>query len=287
MNLNFFTWNVKNNSDQRFYEDLNLQLIKDEIDILILQECFQDTHISELVNYIEIKDYLNSKGQRWVRVFLKKSSLLNHDGQTSYASNKLRCATIETSDNFKFNLAAIHFYSGAGKTSGQQLFENRELPGHIKDFEIKQKNEHTLIVGDLNYRPFDLELIHPDFFNTTSDKSIIRIFKERRMGSFTYRYFYNPMWNLLGDHNYITRQEKVSGTYYWYADDVGKYNWNLIDGVILSPELMDNVDMESLEIVTELNSKSLIKKSLNDSKESLLVKGYSDHLPVRFSIKTI
>jgi exonuclease III len=286
MNVNFLTWNIDNNKSQLFFQDLNKQICIDKIDILVLQECFNDDHINELVDFYEIEDFLNKKGKRWVRIFLNKNSNLDFDAPTAYASNKLRCTEITTANGFKFNLIGSHLYSQAGKSKKQQLFDNNEIPKYIQEYETKQKNENSVIVGDLNYRPFDIELGQPDFLNANSDKNIIRLFEKRELGGHKYRFFYNPMWNALGDYDHSSNSSKVSGTYYWYPNDLEKYHWNLIDGVIVSPTIMDNIIVKSIKIYSEINSKQLIKSKIKKMDESILETGFSDHLPVSFTLKS-
>jgi exonuclease III len=288
LNMNFFTWNIDNNKRQGFYKDLNAQLAKDDIDILILQEFFDDSFIVDLTGYAykEVVDFVNESGKRWVRIFIKSNSKLAYTSQTSFASNKLKCLELETDNGFKFNLFGAHLYSQSRKTKSHQFFENSDIPKYILEYEDKQKNDSSIIVGDLNYKPFDIDLINPKFLNTSNDRMIIDLFKKRKLNGNSFRYFYNPMWNLLGDYNYKNKSPKTSGTYYWYPSDIERFHWNLIDGVILSPPIMNNLLLETLEIVTEINSKPLIKKSISKHEETLLVSGYSDHLPVRFSLKT-
>lgn len=285
MKIKFLTWNIDNNKTQKFYQDLNNQVTQDEIDILIIQEGLNDEFIFELTDFEEIKDFLNEKGRRWVRVFINKKSKLDYSSQTSYASNKIKCFELTDNNSFKINVIAVHLYSKAGKSNSQQLFENKEIPKYIEEFEIKQNNTKTIIVGDLNYCPFDKELSYPEFLNTVSDREVIRLFQKRKIGQKSYRYFYNPMWNLLGDFNFVLQKNKPPGTYFWAQTDIDRLHWNLIDGVLLSPELMYNIELNSIILMDTINGKSLINNAINHQFDSLLDINFSDHLPVSFSIK--
>ena len=93
------------------------------------------------------------------------------------------------------------------------------------------------------------------------------------------------MWNLLGDYGYDDAS-KPTGTYYLYPNDVEKFHWNLIDGVLLSPPIMNNIIIKSIKIHTEINNKQLIKTKIDKITDSLLVDGFSDHLPISFTLKT-
>lgn len=285
MKIKFLTWNVKNNKSKAFCRDLNTFLYENTIDVLVLQEFFSDKFLNEIAGYEEIVDFLNASGKRWVRIFIRKDSKIIYEAPTSFASNKLRACELVIPNGFRFNLFGAHLYSQAGKSKSQQVFENNEIPNYIIEFENSQNNQRSIIVGDLNYRPFDVELLHPQFLNSLNDKKAIEMFgNNRKIGKVAYSYFYNPMWNLLGDYDYVKKISKPTGTYYWYPDDVEKFHWNLIDGVLLSPGIMDKLMIESLEIVTEINSKLLIKSSISKTEETFLNAGYSDHLPIQFSL---
>jgi exonuclease III len=290
MELNFLTWNIKGDKKTKiFFHDLNAQITESKIDILILQECFFDEHINELIDFVEIDSFLSGRGiKKWVRIFLNKNSKIDYDFSTPYINNKLRCVELKADDGFTFNLIGVHLYSKAGISDSEQMNKNKDIPRLIEEYELG-KTDKTIIVGDLNHRPFDLNLTHPDFLKTTNDKSIVDIFGSPEVSS--KRFFYNPMWNLLGDYDSITGTQKPAGTYYWYTDDVEKCHWNLIDGVLLSPTVMNNVSIKSIRIISEMNGKSLIKpiipKTKASLKESLLAGGFSDHLPVSFTFKTI
>ncbi len=283
MKLNFLTWNIKSDKKSKlFFEDINAQVKKSKIDVLVLQECVYDENVCELKNFIEIEGFIKGSGiKRWVRIFINKNSKIDYNFPTSYLNNKIKCVEIKTRNGFAFNLIGVHLYSkGGGKSEGQQLFQNEELPKLIEEYEIG-KTTKSIIVGDLNYTPFDKALAHPNFLNTTNDKSIIEKFKTRSIKDKEVRFFYNPMWNLLGDYGY-DKKRKNAGSY-WYADDVEKFHWNLLDGVLLSPPIMRNINIKSIKILSEINGKNLIKTKIEKQTESLLAEGFSDHLPVSFT----
>jgi hypothetical protein len=50
--------------------------------------------------------------------------------------------------------------------------------------------------------------------------------------------------------------------------------------------MMDKLEIESLKIETEINNKSLINTQPTGDKKTMLKEGFSDHLPITFSIKT-
>lgn len=291
MDLNFFTWNVKNNQDTEFYKNLNKELIKCDVDIVVLQECLMDAPIAELQHFDEIPEFLKEGGSRTVRIFLNRNSGLMDIKATSFINNKLRCVRIKVQNGYLFNLAAVHMYSKTLKSDIQQYNENITLGGCISDFEqsgdITTRIKNTIVVGDLNYHPFEEQLQTTFIFNAINDKAVISSLKTRRFAGQDYPFYYNPMWNLLGDYDYVDKAPKVPGTYYHDANDSGKYHWNLFDGVILSSQMMHNLKMETLKVVTQINSSQLIGNAPSGDKRSFLTAGFSDHLPVKFTIKTV
>lgn len=280
----FFSYNVKGNTSPVFYSDLNLTLKKLDIDVLVLQECFVDSSILNWKEYQEITDFQNGYGQRWVRVFYNRNKDIDYLNPSAYGdTNKFRFVKI-IKNKIAFNLLAVHMYSAAGVSSEQQDFNNKQLIKYVKEYETLVESNDSIVIGDLNYKPYENALIHPDYLNTINNRNLIRLYSKRSIG-FAQDYFYNPMWNIMGDHDYLTGQEKVNGTYYWFPDDIMKFPWNLIDGVLLRPSLMYKLNIGSLKIVTELNNKSLLKKIVLVKTDNLLEDGFSDHLPVTFMIK--
>lgn len=292
MELRFFTWNINDDTlkfskQKSFFQNLNTHLLNSRIDVLVLQESLFEENIHELVDYKEVSNFLSGRGvKRWVRIFLKKDLNIKFTRLSSHINNKLRCVEFELEDGFRFNLMAVHFHSKAGKSEGQQMYKNKEVPTLIKEFE-SLATDKTMIVGDFNYTPFDLQFKHPDFIQTSNSRNIVKLFNSKIVNGKKAKYFYNPMWNVLGDYGY-DKMDKPTGTYYWFPDDVEKSHWNLIDGVLLSESIMYNIVIESIEIHTFINDKQLLHSEINEKtmKKSLLVSGFSDHLPISFTFKT-
>jgi exonuclease III len=255
MNINILTWNINKNESKSFYEELHKQLLIDDIHIVVLQECFYDFSSNEFAEFDETIDYLSKKGRRSVRIFIRKSSELSTSDLTYHADvdNKLVCMKIHTKSGCMFNLAGIHLYSISNVTKEQQNYLNSKFPELIFRYESRIKEKKTIVVGDFNYGPFDDFFQNPKMFFTNSDRRFVRQFPELQKKG-TMRLFYNPM-------------------------------WNLVDGVIGSPEIMDCIDVGSIKILESLNGKPLIKQRINKLSESFLANGYSDHLPVSFTLK--
>ena len=89
-----------------------------------------------------------------------------------------------------------------------------------------------------------------------------------------YKFFYNPMWNLFGDGSACP-----PGTYYQRRSVHKVYFWNILDQVLIRPELLNLFDIEDLAILDHDGTSYLTHKSGHPNKNK-----YSDHLPLKFKI---
>ena len=80
--------------------------------------------------------------------------------------------------------------------------------------------------------------------------------------------FYNPCWSILGDRKH------TPGTYFRKAE--GSQFWSVLDQVMMRPEAIQHYDVNSLKIVNETSSNSLLTNNKRPSGK------FSDHLPITF-----
>ncbi len=144
------------------------------------------------------------------------------------------------------------------------------VAGRIAQFEDKTGISRTIVAGDFNFNPFDRAMTGVYHFNA---RPCLREAKRVRGGSDPNekRPFYNPTWNLLGDWN------GPPGSYYFKGK--GVLRWNLLDQVLLRPTL--GSQLQRCEILNTTG-----KQELTQSATGLLRKGYSDHLPLLFTLGT-
>lgn len=289
--INILTYNINHNKTSAFLDILKNIIQNNNVHILVLQEASGIPITTTLNNFIEVP-YNANKEQKWVRIFIKSGIGLDYKNTVSYMFNKMICTLITLKGKDFFTLMGAHFYSHFGRSTIEQCIKNYEIPRLIQEYEIIAKSERTILVGDLNYKMQDIALHSHGFLNAINSKKIIRHFGKRDLGRGNrVKYFYNPMWNKLGDFDHSTKSETVPGSYYWLADDADKYYWNLIDGVLLRPDIMDDVPVNKIKIITEVKyrgtgvTKSLLKSTLINDKDSFVDKTYSDHLPIVFTLK--
>lgn len=86
-------------------------------------------------------------------------------------------------------------------------------------------------------------------------------------------YYYNPMWNFLGD------EKRPMGTYYHKSPGNRALYWNTFDQFVVSSALADKVNTERIEIISQIRGVTLTKKSG--------IPGVSDHFPIFFEIEEV
>ena len=158
------------------------------------------------------------------------------------------------------------------QNEGMRNIAISQIISDICSIEEEMNTENTIVVGDFNIDPFEAGCINADLLHSipvyieTQKKSRIIAGQEFRM-------FYNPMWNFLGDFN------SPFGTYYFGGSNVDNTFWHLYDQVILRPALRERFIDNSLRILTETKSKSLLNSKGHPDK------CISDHLPIVFEIR--
>lgn len=90
----------------------------------------------------------------------------------------------------------------------------------------------------------------------------------------SYRFFYNPMWNYLGDQS-----SGPGGTYFHDSAPMINLFWYMFDQVLIRPELLGSLVNESIEIVTDVDGKNLLSNNGQPNKQFA-----SDHLPILFTL---
>ena len=89
----------------------------------------------------------------------------------------------------------------------------------------------------------------------------------RKVDGEIYKYFYNPMWRLMGDDS-----NDFLGTYYYRAGSIS-YFWNTFDQVLLRHSLLGNFNSKNVSIISRIRHRNLIVNNKID-------KFFSDHLPI-------
>ena len=280
--INILTWNIKNNKTDAFHFLLNEMLDFYKIDILILQESSGIDF--EFRKYEEIPNL--NPNNKWIRIFYKIIQPIEHDNIVIRLNNKLFFTEFVFEKKYKFSLCGVHFYSKSNEGNQREQYydqdeKNRDIPKLILEYEKSRKHDKTILVGDFNCNPFD-KFMNVNI-NSKSNKENINFLAEinRNKGS---NFFYNPMWNLFGDYNFITNKSlPFSGTYYMKIPNSKEFFWNILDGVLLRPKMMETLELNTLKIISEFKGNKLVREN-KDKDQSFILEKYSDHLPVTFTL---
>jgi endonuclease/exonuclease/phosphatase family metal-dependent hydrolase len=167
-------------------------------------------------------------------------------------------------------LAAVHLPSKMYRSDDEQIIIATELGRIIRQKESERGHQNTIVIGDFNMDPFQHGMVAAHGLHAVSDKNIARRVS-RTVDGAPFPFFYNPMWNYLGDEN-----ARPPGTYYYAGREICHF-WHTFDQVLLRPRLLDIFTFSNLRIVTEVNGRSLMR---NDRINTDIV----DHLPVAVTL---
>jgi hypothetical protein len=278
-------WNINNNTD---LADILIDFVKEnDIDILFLAEA-QKTKKNKrkakvddiLLDFIikskrQLTDtyYIIPNGDFRVKVisrlspnvFKLKNKLINSSRWTAFY--------IDISGIIKINLFPVHFYS---KVNWSESSLALECVNFSRDISLVEKDTNCLnsiLIGDFNMNPFEHGMVASNGIHALQDLDYLAIEKDgREIDGTLYKFFYNPMWNFLGD------ESVPFGTIYHRTSGHVSQEWNIYDQVILRPELKDHITKKSTKIITTISGQKILKTyNRPDDK-------YSDHLPITLNL---
>jgi exonuclease III len=269
--LNFLFWNtnrkplIKEIANIAKHHNIDVILLAEYNlnDVELLLELNSESTDYHLPNQIFKKDKF--------KVFTKfKSDFIvpiRDDAENRYTCFKLKLPVIE-----EFLVFVIHLPDKRNTQPDSIRSYAGRMARKIKEIELAQNLNKTIVVGDFNMNPSDVGMIDAESFHAIMDSEIVK--KESRIVSKKeYDYFYNPMWSLHGDVG-----NNVSGSYFYKNAELVNYHWNVFDQVLLRPSLIDSFEKNSLRFVDFDGEKSLL------TNKGVPNKKYSDHLPLLFTL---
>lgn len=171
-------------------------------------------------------------------------------------------------------LAVVHGLDKRNNSTAKQELFLGQVATAIAHFEKQLGIDRSVVVGDLNANPFESPVASMLGMNAVLSRAIASG-EARRMQDRQTDFFYNPMWNLLGDEP----RDAPPATYYYRGSDPHELYWHMLDQVLLRPSLLDRFDATTLEIVTEVQGEPLVGRGGLPNRSR-----FSDHLPVVFEI---
>lgn len=145
----------------------------------------------------------------------------------------------------------------------------------LSHFEKEVGHDRSIVLGDFNANPFDPPVTSVLGMNAVISRAIAQG-GPRRIRKRSYSYFYNPMWNLLGD---AATRGSAPATYYYQGSDTNELYWHMLDQVLIRPPLLERFDVANLEIVTKVRTTQLTRANGTPDRTR-----FSDHLPVVFGV---
>jgi len=170
----------------------------------------------------------------------------------------------------EFLLCGVHFQSRYVWEETDQAHESVEFNRIIRDAENSAGHSRTVVVGDLNMNPFSQGLTAANGFNAVMTRQIA-LTKNRTVADREHPFFFNPMWTLFGDG-----EVRPGGTFYMQPPGYNSLYWNMLDQVLIRPQLIPHFDLSSLKILAEYQGGRLVAENGRPS--------MSDHLPILFKL---
>ena len=271
MNIGF--WNInKKDLDNEVVQ----MMLENELDIIGLAEVPEDEITIEI-----IKKYKKLTGQNLyfihntndkVIILTRLNPSLFIDVSSLYKSKRLISFKLILKGKIIINLVFIHFHAKNNWSDISLAMECVTISNAIRSIEINNKSNNTIIIGDFNMNPFESGIISTTGLNAISDKNYLKSKISKKIDQTEYNYFYNPMWNFFGD------KEEPMGTYYYRSSGSVSYEWNIFDQILIRPELINYLRDDSVKIISNINTQSLLSKYSRPNKK------YSDHLPVTIDL---
>jgi len=259
----FLFWNLNGND----VPELLCRMAREElIDVFILAECGSKSWELIAALNAERADYQMGWSNCERLLFLTR---FNSRWMTAlFESSHVSIQRLEMPARHSLLIAAAHLPSKLHFSEESQVFESVQLARMIEEVEAKEGHQRTMVLGDLNMNPFEAGMVGArGGLHAVMSRSVAAR-ETRVVQNEQCRFFYNPMWNHMGDRG------DAGGTYYYESSEAVCYFWNMFDQVLLRPELLKGFAPEQVRIVTEIGGVPLLEGGRPNRKVA------SDHLPV-------
>jgi hypothetical protein len=165
-------------------------------------------------------------------------------------------------------VVALRLPSKLFVTNEEQALLSTRTARLIDNVEQEIGHRRTIVIGDFNMNPFEAGLTSSEGFHAVMSRAVAKR-GDRTVHGEKRRFFYNPMWSLLGDFS-----PGPPGSYYYSSSSPVAYFWNMFDQVLLRPELTLAFIPGDVTVVDTLTGGNLLTKS------GIPDRSLSDHLPV-------
>ena len=264
---NFLFWNT---NKKHITEHVARACKENEVDVLILAE--YDRNLTSLLltlntdnerTYIE-QPYNFSDRLSFVTRYSADAIRSVHD------DGGIAVRLIRPPIGLEILLFALHLPSKLHRSSVEQTIFAIRLSDAIRDCEGRVGHGNSIIMGDLNMDPFEDGVIAADGIHGVMDKAVANE-GSRVVDGATREYFYNPMWNYLGDET-----NGPPGTFYRRGGQITQF-WHTFDQVLLRPSMLPYYSRSAVRILTKIGDRELLVNGRIDP-------SVSDHLPILLSL---
>ena len=267
MPITFLTWNI---NKQDCLQPLKEILNDFQVDILLLNESLLDDR--QIQQETGLKRIISSHKRCKFYSKLPDTVFYLH---SDVISDYILCCCLQIQNEIVL-IAGVHLPSKLWRDEDTQTSMSID---YIEDINLQQKQlklAQVIVFGDFNMNPFDKGMIDVKGFNNVSDKINAKI--TRKLNAREYDRFYNPTFSLLGDYIATTGAQKVAGTYYLDSlKSVNEHHWNMLDNVLLKGNIIDTLDLTTIQIIQQTTNYKLVDIDKNEI-------FFSDHLPLLFKL---
>jgi endonuclease/exonuclease/phosphatase family metal-dependent hydrolase len=263
----FLFWNLNKREIPGFVSTLAREK---DVDVLILAECvMRPERVLEELN-AKASDYQYAWGVSDHLIFFTRFH--SHLLRPLFESSRVSIRRLSLPGRESILVAAAHLPSKLGFSDESQVFESVQLARAICEVEAGEGHHRTILLGDLNMNPFEAGMVgargglHAVPSRSIASRDTRTVQREK------YKFFYNPMWNYLGDRG------DTGGTFYYENAEPVCYFWNMYDQVLLRPDLLEGFRPEQVRILSEIRGVSLLQNGRPDKQMA------SDHLPVMLEL---
>ncbi|MEI2472922.1 hypothetical protein V8V75_25810, partial [Peribacillus frigoritolerans] len=218
--------------------------------------------------------------------FIPRTSVTKYVRVAVYDKFKAQVPVIEQSTRYtsllysfagkQLLLAGVHLISMVSESEEyDRLISARDDIKSLEEFENLNKIDNTVLIGDFNMNTFEIGMVSHRGLNSTFCK---RTAKLAPISKAKKKYFFNPSWRAFANDSL---RNKPPGTiYYDKPKKSAILYWNMLDQVLIRPNLLSSATDKSFEIITRTKTKNLLTN--NGIPDAI---NYSDHLPIKFKLK--
>lgn len=244
------------------------------VDLLIIAECTKNS--ADLAAALNSSSNLQGRRFQVDLGFAQRLTIVSGLEQDSVkpVSDALHYSIREYRPNGEAPILVVcaHLPSKRFQSEQSQQSLAFELANAIKSAEERQGHARTILIGDLNMNPFDSGMVAANGLHAVMDRKIAEQI-DRSIFGVEHKFFYNPMWSMLGD-----RKNRPSGTYYYSNSAHVSYFWHTFDQVLLRPSLLKHYNDNGVKVITRIGGTTL------RSKKGRPNKSFSDHFPILLNL---